>query len=111
ATTYIYTLSLHAALPIWSGAPAVAVINEVFATRTFGDRNPLGQHLSLWEPGEPQRLGRDMEVVGVSRNARYGGLTGAIPPVVYMPYDQGFPRPDQMVFALRTAGAPLRDCR
>jgi predicted permease len=90
-----------------SGSPAVAVINEVFATRTFGDRNPLGQHLSLWEPGEPQRLGRDMEVVGVSGNARYGGLTGAIPPVVYMPYDQGFPRPDQMVFALRTAGEPL----
>ncbi len=91
-----------------SGSPAVAVINEVFATRTFGDRNPLGQRLMLWEPGEPQRLGRDMEIVGVSRNARYGGLTGAIPPVVYMPYDQGFPQPDQMVFALRTAGEPLR---
>jgi predicted permease len=91
-----------------SGSPAVAVINEVFATRTFGDRNPLGQHLTLWEPGEQQRPGRDMEIVGVSRNARYGGLTGAIPPVVYMPYDQGYPQPDQMVFALRTVGEPLR---
>jgi ABC-type antimicrobial peptide transport system permease subunit len=48
-----------------------------------------------------------MEIVGVARNARYGGLTGAIPPVVYMPYDQGFPQPNQMVFALRTAGEPL----
>ncbi len=91
-----------------SGSPAVAVINEVFARRTFGDRNPLGQRLRLWEPVEPQRVGRDMEIVGVSRNARYGGLTGAIPPVVYMPYDQGYPQPDQMVFALRTVGEPLR---
>jgi hypothetical protein len=42
-----------------------------------------------------------MEIVGVSRNARYGRLTSAIPPVVYMPYDQGYPQPNQMVFALR----------
>src|SRR4029453_2285581 len=80
-----------------SGSPAVAVINEVFATRTFGDRNPLGQHLTLWEPGEQQRPGRDMEIVGVSRNARYGGLTGAIPPGGYMSYDQGHPHPDTLV--------------
>jgi ABC-type antimicrobial peptide transport system permease subunit len=49
-----------------------------------------------------------MEIVGISRNARYGGLTRAIPPVVYMPYDQGYPQPDQMTFALRTLGDPLR---
>jgi predicted permease len=90
------------------GAPAVAVINEVFAKTNFGDRNPLGQHLTLREPGEGQVLARDMEIVGVSRNARYGGLTRAIPPVVYMPYNQGYPPPDQMVFALRTLGDPLR---
>ena len=90
------------------GSPAVAVINEVFAKANFGDRNPLGQHLTLREAGEGDRLARDMEIVGLSRNARYGGLTTAIPPVVYMPYDQGYPRPDQMVFALRTLGDPLR---
>ena len=33
------------------GSQAVAVVNEVFAQATFGDRNPLGQHLMLWEPG------------------------------------------------------------
>jgi macrolide transport system ATP-binding/permease protein len=27
---------------------------------------------------------------------------------VYMPYNQGFPRPDAMVYALRTSGDPLR---
>ena len=49
-----------------------------------------------------------MEIVGVARNARYGGLTRDNPPVVYMPYDQGYPEPDQMVYALRTSGDPLR---
>lgn len=38
----------------------------------------------------------------------YGGLTRAIPPVVYIPYDQGYPQPDEMVYALRTSGDPLR---
>jgi macrolide transport system ATP-binding/permease protein len=90
------------------GSPAVAVINEVFAKANFGDRNPLGQHLTLREAGEGDRLAREMEVVGVSSNARYGGLTRAIPPVVYMPYDQGYPQPDQMVYVLRTSGDPLR---
>ena len=49
-----------------------------------------------------------MEIVGVSRNARYGGLTNNLPPVAYIPYNQGYPRPDQMVYALRTLGDPLR---
>ncbi len=90
------------------GSPAVAVINQVFAKANFGDRNPLGQHLTLREAGGGDRVARDMEIVGVSRNARYGGLTRAIPPVVYMPYDQGYPQPNQMVYALRTSGDPLR---
>jgi ABC-type antimicrobial peptide transport system permease subunit len=43
----------------------------------------------------------------VTKNARYGGLKGDIPPVVYVPYDQGFPEPEWMVYALRTEGDPL----
>jgi macrolide transport system ATP-binding/permease protein len=91
-----------------AGSPAVAVVNEAFAKANFGGRSPLGKHLILREAGEGGRLARDMEIVGVSRNARYGGLTRAIPPVVYIPFDQGYPQPDQMVYALRTLGDPLR---
>jgi len=90
-----------------SGSPAVAIINEQFAKANFGNRNPLRQHLILREAGKGS-VARDMEIVGVSRNARYGGLTRAIPPVVYMPYDQGYPQPNEMVYALRTLGDPLR---
>ena len=90
------------------GAPAVAVVNQVFAKANFGDRNPLGQHLILQEAGKEGSVARDMEIVGISKNARYGRLTKAFPPVVYMPYDQGYPQPNEMVYALRTSGAPLR---
>ena len=48
-----------------------------------------------------------MEIVGVCKNARYGGLKREVPPVVYMPYDQGYPQPSKMVYALRTTGNPL----
>jgi macrolide transport system ATP-binding/permease protein len=91
-----------------AGSPPVAVINQVFAKANFGNRNPLGQHVILREGGDASRLARDMEIVGVSSNARYGRLTKKIPPVVYMPYDQGYPQPNQMVYELRTSGAPLR---
>jgi len=90
------------------GSPAVVVINEVFAKASFPGRNPLGQHLILRKPSrQGDTVARDMEIVGVSRNARYGGVTEDIPPVAYIPYDQGYPQPNQMVYALRTSGDPL----
>jgi predicted permease len=87
-----------------SGSQPVAVINERFAKINFGRQNPLGRHLILWKDERPAR---DMEIVGVSKNARYGGVKEEIPPVVYISYDQGFPQPNEMVYALRTAGDPL----
>jgi macrolide transport system ATP-binding/permease protein len=87
------------------GSQGVAVINAAYAKANFGDRNPLGVHLTLWKDKLPAR---DMEIVGICGNARYGDLTTDFQPVVFIAYDQGYPQPDQMVFALRTAGDPLR---
>ena len=87
-------------------SPAVAVINQEFARLNFPGRNPLGQHLMIWKNAEKQELGRDMEIVGVSGNARYGRLTSETLPVVYIPYNQGFPQATEMMFALRTVGDP-----
>jgi macrolide transport system ATP-binding/permease protein len=78
--------------------------NQRFAEAYFGGRNPLGQHLTLWKD---KHAARDMEVVGVTRDARYGGLKREVPPVAYIAYDQGYPEPDRMVYELRTAGDPL----
>jgi len=82
------------------GSQPVAVINERFARTNFGDQNPLGRHLILSKDGRP---GRDMEIVGVFKNARYGGLREKIPPVVYIPYNQGYPQPNEMAYGLCTA--------
>jgi ABC-type antimicrobial peptide transport system permease subunit len=34
-------------------------------------------------------------------------LKDRIPPVVYIPFDQGYPEPNEMTYTLRTAGDPL----
>jgi predicted permease len=89
-----------------SGSPPVAVVNELFAKTNFGRENPMGRRITLggFNGGPP----RDMEVIGVCANARYGGLKRNIPPVVFIPYNQGtFPPVHQMTYALRTAGDPL----
>ena len=82
----------------------VAVINQRFARQYFGGQNPLGRHLILWKRDKPAR---DMEVIGVVRDARYGGMRTDFRPVIYIPYDQGYPEPNDMTFALRTTGDPL----
>jgi len=87
------------------GAPMVAVVNEAFARRSFGDRNPLGQHLTL-EHDECSEC--DIEIVGVSTNTLYGNLKGKVPPTVYLSFAQDAWGPVQgMVFELRTSGNPL----
>lgn len=81
----------------------VAVVSELFAQTNFGDENPLGRHIIL----ENGNNVRDMEIVGVSRTAHYGRLKMKTPPVVYIPYNQGYPPPRSMTYELRTAGRPL----
>jgi macrolide transport system ATP-binding/permease protein len=87
------------------GSPPVAIVSELFAKVNFGDENPMGQHVMLGPPaGRPLR---DMEIVGIAKNVRYGGLRDKARPVIYIPYNQGVPRPEEMVYELRTAGDPL----
>jgi macrolide transport system ATP-binding/permease protein len=91
------------------GSKLVAVINEEFARINFENENPLGRHLVLWKEIllNDKEPARDMEIVGVARNANYGGIRQQIRPVVYFPYDQGYPAPNAMVFVIRTTGDPL----
>jgi predicted permease len=89
------------------GSPPVAVVNEAYVKTNFGDRNPLGQHIVIHR--RPPFENRDVEIVGVAKNARYGALTGDFPDVVYVPFNQSSYYPvDEMTFALRTSGDPLR---
>ena len=84
-------------------SPKVAVISELFARTNFGDQNPLGRHIIL----ENEKNVRDMEIVGVARTAQYGGFRRKTPPVVYIPYNQGYPPARSVTYVLRTAGSSL----
>jgi macrolide transport system ATP-binding/permease protein len=84
---------------------AVAVVSEYFSQLNFGGENPLGQHVAIHS--FPNRPGRDMEIVGIAKDVRYGGLRDKRRPVVYVPYNQGFPKPGQLIYELRTSGNPL----
>jgi macrolide transport system ATP-binding/permease protein len=93
------------------GSKAVAVVSEFFAKVNFGDENPLGQQVRLrGDPKHPETA-RDIEIVGICKNVRYGGLKDKARPVIYIPYNQGYPQPQQMVYELRTTGDPLRYVR
>jgi len=88
-----------------TGSHLVAVINQVFATRNFGDRNPLGQILTA-----PNGCATCVfEIVGVSGNALVGRDVLDKPrPTVFVPYTANLWGPMQtMIYELRTAGNPL----
>ena len=86
------------------GAPMVAVVNEAFAKRSFGDRNPLGQRLGTRKTC-PQR---NIEIVGVSADTLYGDIKRAAPPTIYLSFAQGAWGPVHgMYYELRTVGNPL----
>jgi macrolide transport system ATP-binding/permease protein len=87
------------------GSHLVAVVNQVFAKRNFGDRNPLGQILTA-EHGCPICA---FEIVGVSGNALVGSDVRDKPgPTVFVPYTANLWGPMQtMIYELRTAGNPL----
>jgi macrolide transport system ATP-binding/permease protein len=82
---------------------SIAVVNEVFAKTYFAGQNPIGRRFSTGRgPNQPE-----IEIVGVSKTARYNSLKNDIPPVAYMPYSQNARALAQLTFELRAAGDPL----
>jgi predicted permease len=64
--------------------PKVAVVNETFAQRYFGDGNPLGKHIGLGGQGTAS----DTEIVGVVRSSKDRSLREEGYPTVYLPFLQ-----------------------
>jgi predicted permease len=91
------------------GALPVAVVSELFARTNFGDADPIGRRIEI---GGSLRVGGvplALEIVGVAATARYGGLKGETPPVVYVPYAQvPSSQLEQMTYAMRTESDPQR---
>jgi predicted permease len=84
------------------GSTPVAVISERLARTYFGNENPVGRRITFLDDR------REVEIVGVSANLRYGGLKNqeASSMTVFVPVSQ-FPS-ERVTYALRTAGDPLR---
>ena len=80
----------------------VAVISERLARTYFENENPVGRRITL--PDEK----RDLEIVGVSGNLRYGGLKNEEESAMTVLVAVGQFPPDRVTYALRTAGDPLR---
>ncbi|MFN7996142.1 MAG: ABC transporter permease [Bryobacteraceae bacterium] len=74
----------------------VVVVNEAFARRFFGDRNPLGMHMTFGAGN----VKLDREIVGVVRNFKHNSLREKPQPAVYSPYTHD-ERLDRMEFYVR----------
>jgi predicted permease len=85
----------------------VAIVNQSFARRFFGERDPLGRRLRL---GGSESDAPWMRVVGVVPDLYVGGGVGGIgndqvpPEAFYAPIGQGDPR--FLSLAMRTTGPP-----
>lgn len=63
-------------------SPGVAIINETFARKLFGNQSALGQRFMLWATAK-------YEVVGVVEDGKYGSLVEDPQPVMFFPVAQG----------------------
>jgi putative ABC transport system permease protein len=65
-----------------AGTPRVAVVSQEFARQFFGDANPVGHHIRVFDREAP------MQIVGVAKDVREQGLVGPLPAVMYVPVAQ-----------------------
>ena len=84
-------------------APNVAVINETMAKFYFGANSPIGRKFTI---DDPEFQGRQMEIVGVSRDARDHALKGKISRRFYIPAMQTPRAVPGINFEIRTVGNP-----
>jgi len=75
--------------------PHVAVVNETFARKMWGEMPALGQHFIV--------SGNLTEVVGVAEDGKYHDMQESPQPVVYRPFSQS--EPSDMVFVVRSRRA------
>jgi predicted permease len=75
----------------------VAIVNEAFARRFAGGRNPIG--LRVRHPHNVDRI-----VVGYVRDAVYGKLREPVPPTLYIAYGQQEDLQATTTLSVRTAG-------
>jgi predicted permease len=68
-----------------AAAPKVAILNQTFARYLFDDANAVGRHIITGDNDA------DLEIVGVAKDSKYGGVREQAERFLYVPYEQGGP--------------------
>jgi predicted permease len=76
--------------------PYVAIVNETFARKMWGQTPAIGQRFILW--------GKLTEVVGMAEDGKYHDLQESAHPAVYLPLSQS--EQSEAVFVVRSRRAP-----
>jgi macrolide transport system ATP-binding/permease protein len=84
------------------GSRPVAVISKELARTYFGDENPVGRRITL--PDEK----RDLDIIGVSGDVRYGGLKNEEDSAMTVFVAVSQFSADRVTYALHTTGDPMR---
>jgi putative ABC transport system permease protein len=87
-------------------APAVAVVNQTFATRFFAGQNPVGRTFVI-EPSGAARTDRQVEIVGMVADTKYRSLREPAPPTIYLSIAQQDRIGSSVRLAMRTTGPPM----
>jgi predicted permease len=87
-----------------AGAERVAIVNEAWGRRFFGESSPLGRQFRL---RDRQALTPPYTIVGVVENAVYQSLRTADEPTAYVAQSQATAPGRGRILELRTNGDPL----
>jgi predicted permease len=82
-------------------SPKVVVVNQTFANKYFPNENPVGKRFTF-DTKKPDEI----EIVGLTMDAKYTSQRDEIPPTVYVPWRQELRAVSSATFELRTAGDP-----
>jgi predicted permease len=85
-------------------APKVAIVNEQFAKKFFGNTNPVGKSFRIEE--EAGKADSEFEIVGLVKYTRYNGMREDDRSIAFVPYGQE-DKPDEGVTFLLRSKAPL----
>ena len=89
------------------GSPRVAIVNEAFVKKFNLGRDAVGKWMSD-KTGSDAKL--DMEIVGLTKDAKYSEVKGAVPPQLFRPYQQD-ENIGSLVFYARTRLEPTTTSR
>jgi predicted permease len=88
------------------GAPKVAIVNEVFARKVFGDASPVGRTFAM--KGDAGKVDERFQIIGVVRNTKYYELREDFLPIAFVSAAQEDDPGPGVSYVLRASG-PFND--